>query len=80
MKISKTFHHIKNKVLWRCVPALSLCQLAALPAYAQQSQTETVEDTTPYLIVHGDVDPRIHVELLSWFRSTQLQSKECTDK
>ena len=76
----KIFNPLKRVKIGRCVLALLLFQLAALPSYAQQSQTAAATDTTPYLIVHGDVDPRIHVELLSWFRSTRLQSKECTNK
>lgn len=31
----------------------------------------------PYLTVHGQVDPRIHVEILSWFRSTELTRTNC---
>ncbi len=54
---------------------------SVIPVSSDSTHSDNTNmDTIPYLIVHGDVDPRIHVELLSWFRSTDMQVEGCTQR
>lgn len=44
-----------------------------------QSHVVLAQDTTRYLTVYGDIDPRMQVSILSWFRSTDASKAACNE-
>jgi hypothetical protein len=56
---------------------LLLCLLLQAPAFAMAAEQPAQADIR-YVTVHGQVDPRLQVSILSWYRSTDDDNPDCT--
>jgi hypothetical protein len=56
---------------------LLLCLLLQAPAFAMAAEQPAQADIR-YVTVHGQVDPRVQVSVLSWYRSTDDDNLDCT--
>jgi hypothetical protein len=56
---------------------LLLCLLLQAPAFAMAAE-QPAQAEARYITVHGQVDPRLQVSVLSWYRSTDDDNLDCT--
>ena len=69
---------LKSKPTYYPVFLLLWLLQSPLMAMAESQPTGVDAETVRYITVHGQVDPRVQVSVLSWYRSTDDNNPDCT--